>query len=85
MLKESIVYQANILTNISSYKEKTYLGPSETIFKIHYGSHKKSFTKQRLDTELPKECWMVKKQNQIPIMKRKVLRKCHAYNHLSYA
>ena len=62
MLKESMVYQANITTNISGYKEKTYLGPSETIFKIHYGSHEKSFTKQPLDTELSKERLMVKKQ-----------------------
>ena len=85
MLKESMVYQANITTNISGYKEKTYLGPSETIFKIHYGSHEKSFTKQPLDTELSKERLMVKKHNGIPIMKRKVLRKYHSYNHLSYA
>ena len=33
------------MANIPGYKEKVYLGISET-FKGHYGNHKKSFTKQ---------------------------------------
>ena len=44
-LTESIVYEANITANIPGHKEKIYLGVSETKFKIHYGNHKKSFTK----------------------------------------
>ena len=44
-LIESIVYQANIMANIPDYKEKVYLGVSETTFKVRYGNHKKSFTK----------------------------------------
>ena len=53
-LTESIVYQANITANIPGYKEKVYRGVSETKFKIRYGKHKKSFTKQsrKNDTEL---------------------------------
>ena len=52
-LTKSIVYQANITANILGYKEKVYLGVSET-FKVRHGNHKKSFTKQRHknDTEL---------------------------------
>ena len=46
-LTESIVYQANITANILGYKEKVYLGVSETTFKARYVNHKKSFTKQR--------------------------------------
>ena len=45
-LTESIVYQANITANIPGYKEKVYLGASETTFKVRYGNHKKWFTKQ---------------------------------------
>ena len=81
-LTESIVYQANVTANISGYKEKVYLGVSETTFKVRYGNYKKSFTKQRHknDTELFKEYWKMKQQNGIPGIKWKVLRKCHAYN-----
>ena len=43
---ESIVYQANITANIPGYKEKVYLGISETTFKVRYGNHKQSFTNQ---------------------------------------
>ena len=53
-LTDSIVYLANITANIPGYKEKVYLGVSETTFKVRYGKCKKSFTKQRHknDTEL---------------------------------
>ena len=81
-LTESIVYQANITANIPGYKEKVYLGVSETTFKIGYGNHKKWFTKQhhKSDMELSKEYWQVKQQNGIRRIKWKVLKKCHAYN-----
>ena len=57
MPTESIVYQANITENIPGYKEKVYLGLSETTFKVRYGNNKKSFTKQhhKNDTEISKE------------------------------
>ena len=78
----SIFNQANITANIPGYKEKVYLGVSETTFKVRYGNHKKSFTKQRHknDMESLKEYWKVKQQNGIPRIKWKVLRKSHAYN-----
>ena len=81
-LTASIVYQANITTNIHGYKEKVYLGVSKTTFKVCFGNHKKLFTKQlhKNDTELSKEYWKVKQQNRIPRIKWKVLRKCHIYN-----
>ena len=67
---------------LSGYKEKVYLGVSETTFKVCYGNHKKSFTKQHYknNMELSKEYWKVKQQNRIPRMKWRVLRKCHTYN-----
>ena len=46
-LTDSIVHQVDIKTNIPVYKEKVYLGVSQTAFKIRYGNHKKSFAKQR--------------------------------------
>ena len=81
-LTESIVYQANITANIPVYKEKVYLGVSETTFKVRYGNQKQSFTKQhhKNDMELSKEYWKVKQQNGTPRTKRTVLKKCHAYN-----
>ena len=59
----SIVYQANITANIPGYTEKIYLAVSETIFKVRYGNHKKSFTKQhqKNHTKLSKGYWKVKK------------------------
>ena len=61
-LIETIVYQANITANLPGYKEKVYLGVSETTFKVRCGNHKKSFTKQRHknDTELSIKYWKVK-------------------------
>ena len=44
-LTESIVYQPNITADIPGYKEKVYLGVSETTFSVCYGDHKKLFTK----------------------------------------
>ena len=44
-LTESFVYQANNTANISGYKEKVYLGVSETTIKVRCGNHKKLFTK----------------------------------------
>ena len=89
-LTESIVLQAKFMANIPGYKEKVYLGVSETTFKVHYGNQKKSFTKQRQkkkDTELSKEYWKIKHHNGIPLIKWKVLRKSNAYNrkNLCYA
>ena len=67
-LTDSIIYQANITANIPGYKEKVYLGVSETTFKVRYGNHKNLLTKQRHknDTELSKEYWKIKQQNGIP-------------------
>ena len=56
-LTESIVYRANFTAHIPGYKEKVYLGVSETTFKVRYSNHKKLFTKQhhKNDTQLSKE------------------------------
>ena len=76
-LTESIVYQVNISAIIPGYRDKVYLGLSETTFKVCYGNHKKTVYKT---TELSKEYWKVKQQSGMPMIKWKVLRKCHAYN-----
>ena len=79
-LTKSIVQQVNITANIPGYKEKVYLGASETTFKVRYGNHKKLFTKQHRvnDTELCKEYWKVKQKNGIQSIKQKVI--SHAYS-----
>ena len=60
-LSESIVYQANITVNIPGYKEKVYIGVSETTFKVRNRNHKESFQKQhhKNNTELSEEYWTV--------------------------
>lgn len=45
-LTESIVYQANITVIIPDYKENVYPGVSIATFKVCFGKHKTSFTKQ---------------------------------------
>ena len=77
---KAVFYQANITANIPGHKEKVYLGVSETTFKVRYGNHKKSFTKQhhKNDTQLSREYLKVKQENGIPRIKWKVLKKCHA-------
>ena len=62
--------------------KKVYLGVSKMTFKVGYGNHKQSFTKQhhKNDTELFKEYWKVKQQNGTHGTKWKVLKKCYAYN-----
>ena len=79
---KAVFYQANITANIPGHKEKVYLGVSQTTFKVRYGNHKKSFTKQhhKNDTQLSREYLKVKQQNGIPRIKWKVLKKCYAYN-----
>ena len=78
-LTESIVHQAKFMANVPGYKEKVYLGVSETTFKVCYGNQQKSFTKQRQkklsNTELSKEYWKIKHHNGIRLIKWNVLRK----------
>ena len=80
-LTESIIYQANITANTPGIT-KTFLGVSETTFKVCNSNNKKMFTKPRHknDTDLSKAYGKVKQENRIPRIKWKVLRKCHAYN-----
>ena len=60
-----IVYQANIDCDITGYKQKRYLGSSETTFKDCFGNQKKLFNHvtHKNDTELLKEFWEMKKRN----------------------
>ena len=75
-------YQANIDCDIAGYKQKCYLGSSETIFKDRFGNHKKSFNhlKHKNDTELSKEFWEIKKRNGTPKITWKIIRICPSYN-----
>ena len=67
-LTESIVYQANITASIPHYKEKVYPSMSKITFKVCFGNHKTSSTKQRhkIYTELSKKCWKVNSRTEYP-------------------
>ena len=51
-----IIYEVNIDCDITGYKQKCYLGSSETIFKDRLGNHYELFNhvKHKNDTELSK-------------------------------
>ena len=59
----NIIWKAKITSNLRNYNGKIYYGTSEGTFKHQYGNHKKSFhhKKHRIDIELSKEYWGLKK------------------------
>jgi hypothetical protein len=81
-LTSNIVYQAIVSSNKPEYKDKVYIGISETPFKLRYANHIKSFntTKYRNDTELSKEIWELKENNLTPLIKWNIIKHCRPYN-----
>ena len=77
-----IIYQANIDCEFAGYKQKSYLGSCET-FKDRFGNHEKSFNhvkQKKIDTELSKELWEIKKHNGTPKITWKIIKICRSYN-----
>ena len=68
---KGIVYQATVTTprtgpnNTNNYHSETYVGLTDTEFKLRYANHKQSFSNQRLRnaTELSKYIWSLKEKN----------------------
>ena len=56
-LTDNLIYKAEISCNQPNYKPKKYLGSAETIFKVRYANHKKTFNYRKYinDTELSKK------------------------------
>ena len=77
-LTSNIVYKATISSNYPNYKNKTYIGISETKFKLRYANHKKSFnhTKYKNDSELSVEYWKLKEINANPNKTFSILKRC---------
>ena len=77
-LTSNIVYKATISSNYPNYKNKTYIGISETKFKLRYANHKKSFnhTKYKNDSELSVEYWKLKEMNANPNITFSILKRC---------
>ena len=84
---KSIVYQATVTTprtgpnNTNNYHSETYVGLTDTEFKLRYANHKQSFSNQRLRnaTELSKYIWSLKEKNIEYKITWKILGKAHSY------
>ena len=81
-LSTNIVYEATLSDNASNATPATYIGISETTFKLRYANHKKAFNHARYeaDTELSKAVWKMKNKNMIPNITWKIRKKCAPYN-----
>ena len=57
MLNQNIIYEAQVTSNQPTYKQKVYIGTTETDFKHRFNNHSKSFNLEHYekDTELSKE------------------------------
>ena len=81
-LTDNIVYEATITSNQAEYGPRTYIGISETTFKKRFSNHVKSFNHEKYekDSELSKEVWKLKRQNQVPKITWKIRKKCKPFN-----
>ena len=60
-LTPNIIYKAQILSKQLNYKQKNYIGTTETDFEHRFSNHTKSFNFEHYesDTELSKEYWTI--------------------------
>ena len=85
---KGIVYQATVTTprtgpnNTNNYHSETYVGLTDTEFKLRYANHKQSFSNQRLRnaTELSKYIWSLREKNIEYKITWKILGKAHSYS-----
>ena len=64
------------------YKQKIYIGTTETDFKHRFNNHTKSFRLEHYenDTEPPKEYSTIKRNHFTPIVTWRIMRKCAPFN-----
>ena len=79
--ESGIVYQATVKEKGNGNTE-TYVGLTETSFKLRYANHKQTFENQKLQTktELSKHIWSLKKQNREFDISWKILAKTRPYS-----
>lgn len=82
-LAEGIVYQATVTSD--NNQEQTYIGLTNTTFKLRYANHTSSFNNNqyRNQTELSKYIWSLKDKNKNFSIKWKLLKKAKAYTNVS--
>ena len=82
--ESGIVYQATVKENDNGNTE-TYVGLTETSFKLRYANHKQTFKNQKLQTktELSKHIWSLKKQNKEFDISWKILAKARPYSNIT--
>ncbi len=78
--ESGIIYKATITQNTN--KIETYVGLTDTEFKLRYANHKQSFTKESLknSTELSKHIWNLKSENTEYDIKWEIIGKAPAYS-----
>ena len=83
-LKSSVVYQAATTTD-DNMPAQTYVGLTETPFKIRFANHKSSFNNpnKRLSTELSKHVWCLKEAGLKFKITWKILNQTSPYNPVS--
>ena len=81
-LTPNIIYEAQITPNQLNYKQKAYIGTSETDFKRRFNNDTKSFNLEHYenDTELSKEYWTIKRNHFTPKVTWRITRKCAPFN-----
>ena len=88
--QSGIIYQTTVIATHPApgrtiEKEETYIGLTDTPFKIRYGNHKQSFRNNSLknSTELSKHIWTLKENNIEHKIKWKIISKATSYNNIS--
>ena len=81
-LTPNIIYETQITSNQLTYKQKFYIGTAETDFNHRFSNHTKSFNLEYYenDTELYKECWAIKRNDFIPKVTWRIIKKCAPFN-----
>ena len=81
-LVNNIIYKAVSTPTNLLYKVKIYFGSAETMFKLRYSNHQRSFKllKYKTDTELSSKVWQMKKSGQTPVITWKIVRTCSPCN-----
>ena len=70
------------MSNQSNYKEKKYIGATETDFKHRFNNHTKSFNLEHFknDTKPSQEYWAIKRNHFAPKVTWRIISKCASFN-----
>ena len=81
-LTPNFIYVVHITSNQPNYKEKVYIGTTETDFKHRFNNHTNSLNLEHYenDTELSKEYWTKKRNHFTPNVTWRIIQKCAPFN-----